>query len=254
MSGWLTPVLQALDSAAAPLDAFVRDDDAGWDDSRLFALVDTAEQAGACLDLAAIPQAMSAPLAAALIERLDALPGRLGLHQHGFAHTNHEPAGRKCEFGAARGAAAQHHDLVAGRRRLQEHFGHHLQPIFTPPWNRCAPHTPLLLATLGFAALSRDRGAAAQAALPDLPVDVDWSRQLREGGREAAAAALAAALQARMADGAPLGLMLHHATMDAAAFADLGELLHGLSRHGALRWHPMAALLPAAVTSEDPTR
>lgn len=254
MSAWLAPVLQALDRATAPLDAFIRDDDAGWDDARLFTLVDTTAQAGACLDLAAIPQAMSAPLAATLIARLDALPGRLGLHQHGFAHLNHEPAGRKCEFGATRIAAAQHHDLVAGRDRLQQHFGHHLQPIFTPPWNRCAPHTPLLLATLGFVALSRDRGAPTQAALPELSVDVDWSRHLREGGREAAAAALAAAVLARAADGAPLGLMLHHATMDADAFADLGALLHALSRHGALRWHPMAALLPATVTPEDPIR
>lgn len=256
MSSWFAPVLSALDALPAPLPAFIRDDDAGWENDRLLALLDTVDAAGACIDLAVIPLAISDPLAAELIPRLDAAPQRLALHQHGCAHVNHESEGRKCEFGPSRSAASQRHDIRGGWLLLQHLFGARVQPIFTPPWNRCAPHTPAVLAELGFAALSRDRGAPAQSAVPEIAVDVDWSRQLREGGPVAAARALADALRARAGDGAPLGLMLHHATMDAPALAQLGELLACITRHGALRWQPMAAQLAvpaAAASSRNPS-
>jgi hypothetical protein len=245
MSDWFRPVMAALDSLPTPVVTFIRDDDAGWENDRLLALLDTVNTAGACIDLAAIPLAVSDPLVAALSARIDAAPQRLAVHQHGCAHANHESEGRKCEFGAARSADSQRHDIRGGWLLLQHLFGQRAQPIFTPPWNRCALHTPAVLAELGFAALSRDRGAPAQSALPEIAVDVDWSRHLREGGAVAAARALADALRARAGDGAPLGLMLHHATMDVTALAQLGELLTRLTRHGALSWQPMAALLAA---------
>jgi len=239
----LSPVIELLDALESPIEAFVRDDDAGWDDARLLALLDTMAHAGVPIDLAAIPLAVSDPLAAELNARIDAVPGSVGVHQHGTAHANHEAEGRKCEFGSARHAQDQLHDLRGGRRLLQHFFGERLQPIFTPPWNRCAPYTPGLLAEQGFVALSRDRGAPAQQALPELPVDIDWSRQYREGGATAAARALALALHERAADGAPLGLMLHHAVMAPDELALLGGWLGRLERHGRLRWRPMAALL-----------
>lgn len=79
-----------------------------------------------------------------------------------------------------------------------------------------------------------------------MPVDIDWSRQWREGSAAAAARALAQALRERAADGAPLGLMLHHAVMSPDELALLGGWLWRLARHGRLRWQPMAALLPVA--------
>lgn len=241
----LSPVIELLDTLDAPIDAFVRDDDAGWGDARLLTLLDTMAHAGVPIDLAAIPLAVSDRLAAELNLRIDADPGSVGVHQHGCAHANHQADGRKCEFGPARDAQTQQRDLRGGRRLLRHFFGERLQPIFTPPWNRCAAHTPDVLAELGFCALSRDRGAPAQQALPELPVDIDWSRQWREGGPTAVAGALAQALRARAADGAPLGLMLHHAVMSPAELALLGVWLWRLTRHGRLRWHPMAALLRA---------
>lgn len=253
MSAWFAPVMAALDALPGPITAFVRDDDAGWENDRLLALLDTVEAAGACIDLAAIPLAVSDPLVAELCARIDAAPQRLAIHQHGCAHVNHEAEGRKCEFGPSRSAESQRHDIRGGWLLLQHLFGARVQPIFTPPWNRCATHTPGVLYELGFAALSRDRGAPAQPALPEIAVDVDWSRHLREGGPVAAARALADALRARAGDGAPIGLMLHHATMDAQSLAQFGELLARLTRHGALRWQPMATLLAApASTSGTP--
>jgi hypothetical protein len=43
--------------------------------------------------------------------------------------------------------------------------------------------------------------------------------------------------------------MLHHATMDATSLAQLGDLLARVTRHGALRWQPMAALIAAPASS-----
>lgn len=248
MRSELTPLARALDAAAVPIAAFVRDDDAGWADAELLALIDTLQRCGVPMDLAVIPAAISEPLAHKLGVLVDDLAGLLGVHQHGHTHTNHQPEGRKAEFGNARAADEQRQALTQGRERLQQLFGSRLQPLFTPPWNRCAPCTPGLLAELGFAALSRDRGATPQQALPELPVDVDWSRQHREGGAAAVVAALAQAIGERAADGRPLGLMLHHAVMSAEERSLLAGVLDTLSLHPRLKWHPMAALLKAAPT------
>lgn len=252
----LKPVLEALDALDTPLECFVRDDDAGWADARLRALLDTTARAGVPIDLAAIPLAVSMPLATDLNARLAAAPGLIGVHQHGCAHDNHQADGRKSEFGSARGAERQRADLNGGRLLLQQIFGARLLPIFTPPWNRCAAYTPALLAELGFTALSRDRGATPQRALPELPVDVDWSRQQREGGPAATARALAAAVRERAGGGEPLGLMLHHAVMEPADLALLEDWLLRLARHGGLRWRSMQTLLPRAVLTfrtQDPS-
>ena len=259
MSDDLTPVLVALDAASAPLDIFLRDDDAGWNDARLIALLDVAARAGVVIDLAVIPLALGDALAQELRTRIDAAPGRVGVHQHGYAHVNHQGEGRSGEFGAARDVNAQRQDVLRGRARLQQHFDDRLDAIFTPPWNRCAPGTPLLLAELGYAALSRDRGATAQSALPELPVDVDWCKHYRAGGPAAIAKALALAISQRNADGQPLGLMLHHAAMNGGdngnngnsgndeELALLEAWLVALSRHPRLRWCSMRSLQPASL-------
>lgn len=235
---------RALDAADKPVDFFLRDDDAGWDDARLFALLDRTERAGVPIDLAVIPQAVTPALATSLCARKTALPRLLGLHQHGFAHVNHEAEGRKCEFGTARSVDAQLDDLVAGRERLQELFSTQLDPFFTPPWNRCSETTPMLLAELGFAALSRSRGATPlQGQLPELPVDVDWCKHTRAGGE--GASRIAAELAHRVAEGGPVGLMLHHAAMTDEDLALLDGVFTLTTRHARARWRPMRELLAA---------
>ncbi len=239
-------LIAALDAAPAAVPFFLRDDDAGWDDPKLFALLDRTQNAGVPIDLAVIPQATGPALAAGLCMRADAAPGLIGLHQHGYAHHNHEAAGRKCEFGDSRSAAAQQDDLCLGRKRLRECFGARLDAIFTPPWNRCSAATPPLLAQLGFAALSRSRGALPQQCLPELPVDVDWCKQRRRAAAQGGGSGplVAAELAQRVAAGGPVGLMLHHADMDTHDLALLDELLQATRRHPHVRWMPMRALLP----------
>src|SRR6185312_1382232 len=129
------------------------------------------------IDLAVIPQALTPSLAESLIARGERSGGRLGLHQHGLAHRSHEPEGRKCEFGPSRDRDAQRRDLTEGRQLLMNLLPGRIQPMFTPPWNRCTRVTAELLAELGFRVLSR-HVREPSLDVPDLaavPVSVDWS-------------------------------------------------------------------------------
>ena len=248
MQAGLNAALQALDSAAAPVRFYVRDDDAGWDDARLFALLECAELAGVPIDLAVIPQACSDALAHALCARIDAAPLPIGVHQHGFAHINHEAVGRKCEFGQTRGIEAQRRDLCRGQARLRAQFGARLDRLFTPPWNRCSALTPALLAHLGYGALSRDHSAPPQDALPEWPVHVDWCREWRKAvlAGEHGADRIGQALARAIAGGDAVGVMLHHAQMTCAELVSLQALFKPLTQHPHAHWIPMRELSDVA--------
>jgi len=242
MSAWLRPLRAALDAAPEPVTIFFRDDDAGWADDRLAALLDRFAGHGTPIDLAAIPADMTQPLADALVARADA-GEPVGIHQHGYTHTNHQVEGRKCEFGPARSAAQQLADIADGQRILRELLGPALQPMFTPPWNRCTEDTGESLVDLGIEALSRDRTAPPLGleGLRELPVQVDWFAK-RKGvplGLEAVGEQLAA----RAAEPAPLGVMLHHAEMDTEDMTAMEELLDLVSAHARTRCLSMAAVL-----------
>jgi hypothetical protein len=241
VSAWLRPLRNALDAAPEPVTFFFRDDDAGWRDDRLMALLDVFAERAVPIDLAAIPLDMTPALADALVKRAETQP--LRLHQHGYAHRSHETEGRKCEFGPARSAAEQLHDIGDGRRRLLELLGPALQPIFTPPWNRCTADTGAALVELGVDVLSRDRTAVALDVdgLRELPVQVDWFAK-RKGvplGRDAVGEQLAA----RAGEPAPLGVMLHHAEMDTEDLTAMSELLDVICAHERARCLSMAAVL-----------
>ncbi len=242
---WLAPLRRALDAAPRPVEIFLRDDDAGWDDARLFELLDLVAARGLPVDLAVIPRALGPALAAELRERARRSPARLGFHQHGLAHLNHEREGRKCEFGRSRPAAAQFADIAEGARLLAARLGPAVDPIFTPPWNRCTEDTGHCLAAFGFAALSRESRAPALEVegLAELSVTVDWFAHRR--GVPLTRVEVGELLAAGCGSGEPLGLMLHHAAMGPTELADLAELLDLLVRHEAARVRPMAALIEA---------
>jgi hypothetical protein len=217
---WLDPVRAALDTLEQTADVFFRDDDAGWDDARLHALLDRFAHHGLPLDLAVIPAELDYGLAHALRRRAATQP--LGLHQHGYAHRNHEPDGRKCEFGPYRSAEEQHRDIAAGAARLHHLLGDLIQPIFTPPWNRCTQATGRALVDLGFTVLSREWRAAPLGIenLSELPIRIDW---VKADAHEQLAVALT--------EGKPVGVMFHHAAMDGVGLAHADELLALLADH-----------------------
>jgi peptidoglycan/xylan/chitin deacetylase (PgdA/CDA1 family) len=226
---WLDPVRRALDEATGPCPLFVRDDDAGWADDRLASLLDVLDRHGLPVDVAVIPAAVTPCSARALAAR--AADGRVRLHQHGLVHLDHEPVGRKCEFGTARDAATQHADIGAGRRILLDAFGDLLDPVFTPPWNRCTAATGDALVAHGLRVLSRDRTAPAldRADLVEVPVSVDWFAHRK--GERLPRSGVAEQVAAAVRSGAPVGLMLHHAVTDDAERAGVAELLAVLGAH-----------------------
>ena len=240
---WLEPLQRELDAAATPCTFFFRDDDAGWETERLVALVDLFAAYEVPLDLAVIPAALDPELAARLRRRREHEPRLLAFHQHGFAHANHEPEGRPCEFGPSRAPDDQRADIEAGARRLRELLGE-TAPIFTPPWNRCTEATGRCLLDAGFRVLVRDATAPALGldSLGELHVHIDWSRR-RKGrplDRAEIGLLLAAACRQRTT-----GVMLHHALLGREELADVTRLLNLLAGHENARCVPLASLVPA---------
>ncbi len=220
---------EALD-ASGPVEVFFRDDDAGWEDERLLELVARFAEHGLPVDLAVIPAELDHELA----ERLRG--SHAGLHQHGFAHTNHQVEGRKCEFGPARDKAAQRADIARGRTRLRDLLGERLDPFFTPPWNRCTRDTAEILAELGFALLSREHKAEPFGLLPELPVHLDVARLTP--------AELDERFAARVREGGPVGVMFHHGVMEADDMVRASDLLAVLATHENVVPRRMADLCP----------
>lgn len=232
---WMVPLCRALDGRRDPLDVFLRDDDAGWEPERLERQVGQCNAFGLPLDLAVIPAAVTDECAALLLRLRRAHTAGLHWHQHGWTHTNHEPTGRACEFGPSRSAADIRRDIAAGQQVMTARFGQTLDPIFTPPWNRCTDTTAQVLCDLGFAVLSRDT-TAPPVHLPSLiecPTTTDWfaKRHGERLDREAWAIAAATAFAGR----GPVGLLLHHAVMDDAEFEALDPVLRLIAEHPACR-------------------
>jgi hypothetical protein len=121
-------------------------------------------------------------------------------------------------------------------------LGAAVEPIFTPPWNRCTAATAGCLLELGFQMLSREGSAAPLDApgLRELPIGVDWLKR-RDGARlpREAIAGLAAAAVER---GGPVGVMFHHAAMDRSELEAAAELLTVLAEHERTRCVRMCAV------------
>jgi peptidoglycan/xylan/chitin deacetylase (PgdA/CDA1 family) len=244
---WLDPVRRALDERADPCLVFFRDDDAGRDDRRLAAMLDRFEAHRVGVDVAVIPALVGRALADALHRRVDA--GGVRLHQHGLAHVNHEPTGRKHEFGPSRGLSRQSTDVATGRRLLLDWFGEaDVEPVFTPPWNRCTPDTGAALLAHDLRVLSRDHTAPPLRlpGLAEVPVTLDWFGHHK--GVRWTPAALATRLADQVRAGDPIGVMLHHAVTDADELARVDELLGLSARHPAVRTTSIVEL--AGVTAD----
>jgi hypothetical protein len=243
---WLDPVSKALDDARSPVDLFFRDDDVGWDDRGLWALLDLVSEHSLPLDLAVIPCALGDALARSLQARVDSSATRVAVHQHGYAHVNHEPTGRKYEFGPSRSASLQSRDIAEGRRRLQYHLGPLVEPIFTPPWNRCTPATGRCLVELGFSVLSREARSPRFdiPGLIEIPIHIDWfaHRKRVRLSRTEFGEMLASAMKVP----GPVGIMFHHAVMDAEERSAAGELLTLIADHHRARPHSMLTLVAIA--------
>lgn len=237
MTEWLAPVARALDSVGWPVTVFFRDDDVGWGTDRLWALLAEFDAYELPVDLAVIPEALTAEFACALRNR--------EVHQHGFAHVNHEAEGRKCEFGIQRTREQQMLDIQAGREKLLALIGDTVRPIFTPPWNRCTLETAECLRDLGFRVLSRDvsAGSVGIDGLVELPITFDWFAKRK--GQSLTWAERGELLARQIGSRQTVGIMLHHAVMDTEDFGLLRALLGLLAGHPRVQARQMLAVVNA---------
>ncbi len=244
-TNWLDQLRKTLDETSRSISFFFRDDDAGWEDARLFELLDVFADYNVPIDLAVIPKSISRQTAASLRQRLEESPESISAHQHGYAHVNHEQTGRKCEFGDSRSREDQHADIAAGKTLLNDLLGP-TESIFTPPWNRCTASTTACLEQEGFTLLSRDITATQinTPGLSELPVSIDWfghRKNVRLTPNE-----IGESLSKAVSSQAPVGVMLHHALVDEDERQRISELLELLSSHSRVYGRLMRDLVPSS--------
>ncbi|HET7350976.1 MAG TPA: hypothetical protein VFJ28_08555 [Marmoricola sp.] len=227
---WLDPVRRALGERSEPTVVFFRDDDAGRGDVRLGAMLDRFEAHHVGVDIAVIPALVRGPLAAALRERIEI--GGIRIHQHGLLHVNHEQEGRKHEFGPSRNLAQQSADVATGRNLLLGWFGEEMvEPVFTPPWNRCTADTGTAIRANGLHVLSRNTTAPRldQPGLVEVPITIDWFGHRR--GVRWTPDELAERIAEQVRGGEPIGVMLHHAVTNVDELGRVDDLLALCATH-----------------------
>lgn len=231
MTAWLDPVGRALDESDVPIDFFFRDDDVGWANDEFRALLEGFRRHSVPLDFAVIPGALTAEFADEIRTAHDEAPALIGIHQHGFSHINHEARGRKCEFGPSRLYRDQFRAIQLGKMKLEAMLGSALDPIFTPPWNRCTEITGECLNELGFRVLSRDATAAplAVSGLKELPISIDWFR--KKNAERLSFQSLGTLVADTVKQEQRVGIMLHHELMNATEQEVLADLLVLLTTH-----------------------
>jgi peptidoglycan/xylan/chitin deacetylase (PgdA/CDA1 family) len=156
-------------------------------------------------------------------------------HQHGWRHVNHEPEGKKQEFGPSRSPLKIRDDLVRGKNHLQALLEESFSPVFTPPWNRCDQKTLGILKELNYQAVSRSNKSVPPSpdGLPDFAVGVDLHTRKEDHpllGWEGLFSELDSALSQ-----SPCGIMIHHRRMNEAAFVFLEMFIRTLLRQRHLR-------------------
>ncbi|MDJ0811755.1 MAG: polysaccharide deacetylase family protein [Desulfobacterales bacterium] len=221
-------IRDAANARSAVTRIFFRADDVAVPSSRFQDMIQIFVRHAVPLNLAVVPAWLTAQRWRALTRIGKAAPRLWCWHQHGWRHTNHEPQGKKQEFGPARPAEALRRDLDRGRERLERLMGTRFFPVFTPPWNRCSAEVLDHLRRTGYAAVSRSTGGTpvVPRGLAELAVDIDLHTR-----KEATTVEGWQALTADLACGLArpvCGIMLHHQRMNTTALAVLDDLLKHL--------------------------
>jgi peptidoglycan/xylan/chitin deacetylase (PgdA/CDA1 family) len=251
MWGALDAELDAWRAAGRTATFWWRDDDAVADTPALRRLLELRRTLDVPVTLAVIPQPAEPSLAAAL-----AGEDGVAVVQHGWAHRNHAPEGRrKCELGTDRQVATVVAELEHGRARLDALFpGRHL-PMLVPPWNRIASRVVDRLPALGYRGLSTFKARSRPEIRPGLVtanahIDIiDWARTRAFAGIGPALDATIThlvwrrALAAGLDPDEPTGLLTHHLAHDEACWEFIAAFVTRTARHPAARWLAAADLL-----------
>jgi len=222
---------------------FFRADDVAVPGRRLARLVDIFGRQQVPLTLAVVPAWLTETRWRRLFELCRRNRSLWCWIQHGWRHLNHEPQGKKVEFGPSRSFSRKRKDLQAGFQRLNRLLGDSFTPAFTPPWNRCDSETLEALEELGYQALSRNLGAQppVSAALTEYPVSVDLHTRKEKDG-ESGWQNFFKELRESLGNGF-CGIMIHHQRMNKAAFDFLELFLSELKRRNLSRFVHVDTLL-----------
>ena len=226
-----------------------RDDDTEKPTAVLDQLIGLSDRSGAPLHLAAVPQGVAPELAV----RLGA-GKQVFVMQHGFAHINHEPKGKRAsEIGETRDLELQKDDLRKGWELLLAAKLPNLLPVVVPPWNRIAPRTVQTLPSLGYKVLSafdpRKTAMTAEGLLRvNCHVDpIRWKEgAVFRGANKTLQQAVThlAARRTGLADRRePTGLLTHHLQSDAATWDFVEAFLDRLTGVDGGNWITLASLL-----------
>lgn len=210
---------------------YFRADDIGIPSRSSASLLEIFAGAGVPCNLAVVPSWLTPSRLKELKRSCSArgyTPEQWCWHQHGRRHRNHEPKGRKSEFGPARSLEAKRRDLRLGRERLEGILGNEFNPVLTPPWNRLDQETALSLRELGFEQASRNEKSMWRqpSGLSEFPVHADLHTRKEDSGR--AWSSFFAELEYGLSKGV-CGVMLHHDRMNGVAIDYLRHFLDGLA-------------------------
>jgi len=229
-------LLQSLESGLkarqeqCPVPVFFRADDIGAPSDSFTRMMALFNKYKLPLCLAVVPAWLTERRWAAMAGLCDRGSSLWCWHQHGWKHMNHEPSGKKAEFGSSRPETRIHADVSRGKERLIDIMGSTFSPYFTPPWNRCSPATIRVLEELGFHGISRSVGnQPSSPALPDAAINVDLHTRKE---RDSMGCLLGLTNEMTQAAGSGrIGIMLHHQCMNEQAFSLLDYLLEIIAHH-----------------------
>ena len=231
---------------------FWRDDDTEAPTDALTRLIALTARHGALLHLAVIPAGID-----------PALAGYLGPHghvlalQHGLAHRNHEPKGKRAsEIGQSRALDLIRADLAEGWQRLQDAGLPRIIPVLAPPWNRIGAQVVPHLASWGYLGLScfdRRPNPAPAGKLKLLPGHVEplrWRPDAIFAGTEKTLAQCVTHLRERRTGIAekdePTGIVTHHLQTPEAAWQFCDALAERLNHDARVDWLRLDSLLKEA--------
>ncbi|WP_130472648.1 GlcNAc-transferase family protein [Candidatus Magnetaquicoccus inordinatus] len=221
-----------------------RDDDLTAPSANYQRLQDLAEEYALPVLLAVIPVRASERLLAANVQSR-----QLFFCQHGYAHTNHHPAGKgQSEFALERAEEEVAQELQQGMRRLQQLFAESFLPVFVPPWNNYPEERIFLLQRAGFIGLSQygvlpttlqeKGGVRRYNAHLDL---MDWTQdppriQRRDWLLERLLHKLRQRRLGEVDLREPLGILTHHRIMDRQGWLFLQQLFAVSRSFSAVEW------------------
>lgn len=229
--------LDALAETGRTVSLWWRDDDAARARPPLDRLIALSDRLAVPLALAVIPEPAERSLAKRL-SRPDA--ARVAVLQHGWSHTNHEPAGaRAAELGAARPIEAILAELAAGRAKLAGLFGDRFLPVLTPPWNRIDPAVATRRGEVGLPGLSTFTSLEQDGHRLDAHLDpIVWKSTRSYMGDERMLMLFDEEVASRTGAAAdvPIGILSHHLAHDEPVWTFLETFLAATAAHPAVRW------------------